>query len=155
MTNQQKIDSNRAIAAGAVACIDPLIPWRQALPLMGLSPSTGERRRKSDPTFPPRVAIGPKRWALRASAIRRWNETRPTDREITFEPPRKKSPSERIESLEPKVSTGTDCVQGDVEGQHFIQLNTCVADQVDSARAGPIATRPPRGAIASEVERLR
>ena len=60
--------------------IDPLIPRRRALRLMGLSPSTGDRREKSDPTFPVRVGIGPNRWAFRASDIKRWVESRPTMR---------------------------------------------------------------------------
>lgn len=59
--------------------IDPLIPRRKALrDLLGLSPSTGDRREKTDPSFPKRVAIGPKRWAYRASDIKRWIDSRPT-----------------------------------------------------------------------------
>jgi predicted DNA-binding transcriptional regulator AlpA len=83
--------------------VDPIVPWRQALRLMGMSASTG-RRRKNDPAFPERVAIGPHRWALRASAIREWIASRPTDREIAFKGPkkpfRKKSPSPQIESAD-------------------------------------------------------
>ncbi len=101
-------ESLRMAEAGAqyqegvgLAGIDPLVPWRKATFLMGLSPSTADRRRKSDPEFPPRVAIGPERWGLFASDIRQWNETRPTDREVAFEPPKKspkKSPKNRLDT---------------------------------------------------------
>jgi predicted DNA-binding transcriptional regulator AlpA len=57
--------------------IDPLIPRRKALRLMGISPSTGDRREKQDPDFPERVQIGPNRWAHRSSDVQRWIETRP------------------------------------------------------------------------------
>ena len=85
------------LAEAAALGIDPLIPWRLALHMMGMSPATGRRRSENDPTFPERVAIGPNRWALRASTIRQWNDSRPTDREIAFKrPPAKKALPEPV-----------------------------------------------------------
>jgi predicted DNA-binding transcriptional regulator AlpA len=93
------------LAEAAALGIDPLVPWGKALFLMGLSRATGGRRRKKDPTFPPRIAIGENRWALRASTIRQWNDSRPTDREIAFDPPKRKLASKRIDAGEPKSPT--------------------------------------------------
>ena len=89
------------LAEAAALGIDPLIPWRLALHMMGMSLATGRRRSENDPTFPERVAIGPNRWALRASTIRQWNDSRPTDREIAFKrPPAKKALPEPVAANE-------------------------------------------------------
>ena len=58
--------------------VDALIPRRRALRLMGMSPRTGDNREKRDPSFPVRVAIGPSRFAYRASDVQRWIDSRPT-----------------------------------------------------------------------------
>jgi predicted DNA-binding transcriptional regulator AlpA len=61
-----------------VAGVDPIIPLRRAArEYFNLSVSTIERRGKSDPTFPLRVALGPSRWGFRLSAIKRWLDARP------------------------------------------------------------------------------
>ncbi len=49
-----------------------LIPRRTALRTMGMSVRTGDRREKTDPDFPPRVAIGPGRYAYRKADLLRW-----------------------------------------------------------------------------------
>lgn len=54
-----------------------LIPRRKALRIMGMSVSTGDRRERSDPDFPPRIEIGPSRWAYRKADCLRWIESRP------------------------------------------------------------------------------
>ena len=53
-----------------------LIPRRTALRTLGMSVRTGDRREKTDPDFPPRVAIGPGRWAYRKADCLRWIESR-------------------------------------------------------------------------------
>lgn len=53
-----------------------LVPRRTAFRTLGISVRTGDRREKSDPTFPPRVAIGPGRWAYRKADLLAWIERR-------------------------------------------------------------------------------
>jgi predicted DNA-binding transcriptional regulator AlpA len=62
-----------------------LVPRRTALRTMGMSVRTGDRREKSDPTFPPRVVIGPGRYAYRKADLLAWIERRVQPRATSAE----------------------------------------------------------------------
>jgi len=60
--------------------LDKLIRRSDAFRAMGLSRTTAWRRERSDPTFPPRIQIGPNSYRYRVSDVQRWMQSLPIAR---------------------------------------------------------------------------
>lgn len=57
--------------------LDKLIRRSEAFQAMGLSRTTAWRRERSDPTFPPRIKIGPNSYRYRVKDVQRWIQNLP------------------------------------------------------------------------------
>jgi predicted DNA-binding transcriptional regulator AlpA len=69
--------ANAALTEVAHLGIDQLIQRRKGLAILGMSPTTGWRRERDDPDFPPKLEIGPHRYGYRLSDLQRYIATRP------------------------------------------------------------------------------
>jgi predicted DNA-binding transcriptional regulator AlpA len=69
--------ANAALTETAHLDIDRIIRRPKGLAMLGMSLTTGWRRERDDPEFPPKLQLGPHRYGYRLSDLQRYIATRP------------------------------------------------------------------------------